>query len=107
MGALTKGDRMPTFTPGPSVLEGPAGGGPLFFRYKLPRGTSVVQRQDGSFYSTRYPSAQELDDAKAHWLGGYTYDIDAVTAGLLIAAGFSGVNTGDQYLDAYTDGYGQ
>ena len=28
----------------PTVAEGPAGGGPLFFRYKLTRANSVLQR---------------------------------------------------------------
>lgn len=94
---------MPTFTPPPTNPEAPAGEGRLFVRYGLNRGVTVVQRLDGTFYSTRFPSAQELDDAKRHWLGGYTYDIDSTTAAQLVAAGFT--VTQDTYRAGYEDGY--
>jgi hypothetical protein len=47
----------------PTVEEGPAGGGALFYRYKLTRANSVLQRTDGSYYSVRTPSVDETQSA--------------------------------------------
>jgi hypothetical protein len=46
------------FTP-PTVDETPAGGPPLFDRYKLARGISVL-RTNGVYSSFRYPSQTQV-----------------------------------------------
>lgn len=77
---------MPTFTP-PTVDEGPAGLGRLFYRYKLTRGETVIQT-GGTFSTVRYPAMEDLAAADAYWIGGHSYDIDQATADALTAAGY-------------------
>lgn len=73
----------------PTVEEGPAGGGRLFYRYKLTRGITVIQREDGSFYQTRYPDNEtELLVARKVYLGGHVYRLSAEEVTLLTEAGY-------------------
>lgn len=76
---------MPTFTT-PTVLEGPAGGGPLFSRYRLPRGISVLVT--GSVVEqTRFPSIEECQAADRVYLGGSVYEVSDSEAAVLTAGG--------------------
>ena len=77
---------MPTFIP-PTVEEGPAGGGPLFGRYKLTKGVSVLVENGGAVRLVRYPSLDEILAAEAHYLGGNEYQITAAEAAILQAGG--------------------
>ena len=73
----------------PVVMEGPAGGGPLFSRYKLPRGVSLLVGQDNSVISVRYPSEYQLADARVAYIGGHEYVIDDAEAQILTDAGYA------------------
>lgn len=75
------------FTP-PTVEEGPAGGGALFYRYKLDRANSVLQRTDGSYYSVRTPSVDETQSAAYYYPGGHATLISTTERTSLIAAGY-------------------
>ncbi len=73
----------------PTVEEGPAGGGPLFFRYKLPRANTIIQKTDGSYISIRTPSVQETqENVKFVYLGGHKTLISEQERLDLIAAGY-------------------
>ena len=74
------------FTP-PTVDETPAGGGPLFERYKLTRGISVL-RLNGVYSSFRYPSQVQTDQATEFYLGGTKTLITQDTADQLTAQGY-------------------
>ncbi len=76
-----------TFTP-PTVEEGPVAEGPLFSRYKLRRGISVVKWPDGSYSSVRYPAQTDLESALAVYLGGHVYALNATEVSELTAAGY-------------------
>jgi hypothetical protein len=72
----------------PTVEEGPAGGGALFYRYKLTRANSVLQRTDGSYYSVRTPSVDETQSALYYYPGGHKNLISDAERTSLIAAGY-------------------
>ena len=72
----------------PTVAEGPAGGGALFYRYKLTRANSVLQRTDGSYYSVRTPSVEETQSALYYYPGGHKNLISESERTSLIAAGY-------------------
>jgi hypothetical protein len=73
----------------PTVDEGPAGGGPLFFRYKLPRANTIIQRADGSYISIRTPSVQETqENVRFVYQGGHKTPISEQERLDLIAAGY-------------------
>jgi hypothetical protein len=76
-----------TFTP-PTTDETPMGDGPLFSRYKLARGITVL-RTAGTYSSYRYPSVDEIDAAQEVYLGGHIYTVDATTAAALTSAGYA------------------
>jgi hypothetical protein len=76
------------FTP-PTVEEGPAGGGPLFYRYPLTRADAVIQRSDGTYFSTRTPSVEETQENVLYvYLGGHKTPISNSERTSLIAAGY-------------------
>jgi hypothetical protein len=75
------------FTP-PTVGEGPAGLGALFYRYKLTRANSILQRTDGSYYSIRTPSVDETQSALYYYPGGHKNLISESERTSLIAAGY-------------------
>jgi len=68
---------------------------PLFIRYKLSRGVTVLEGPPGSFREVRFPTQDELREAVAYWVGGYQYDVSDEKKAQLIAAG---VATEDQFL---------
>ena len=72
----------------PTVSEGPAGDGPLFERFRLTRGVSVI-KVDGEYYELRNPSSEEVAEAEAFYLGGITYDVTAAEKADLEAAGYT------------------
>ena len=72
----------------PTIGEGPAGEGPLFSRFRLTRGVSVI-KIDGEYYEVRNPSSEEIEEAEAFYLGGMTYDVSAGEKAGLEAAGYT------------------
>ena len=76
---------MPIFRP-PTVEEGPAGGGRLFYRYKITRGESIVK--NGATYTrVRTPSLDEFLDADFVYQGGHEYEVTEGEKSALLAAG--------------------
>lgn len=78
---------MPTFNP-PTIDEGPVADGPLFSRYKLRRGITVIKNQDDSYSSVRFPWLGDLEAAKEVYLGGHVYFVTSEEATALTAAGY-------------------
>jgi predicted small secreted protein len=73
----------------PTVEEGPAGGGPLFFRYRLNKANTIIQRTDGSYISIRTPSVQETqENVRFVYQGGHKTPISNAERTDLIAAGY-------------------
>jgi len=72
----------------PSEDEGPAGGGPLFFRYKIARGITVLKNA-GAYTETRYPTNDDLLEAEKFYLGGHRTEIDQEEYNDLTSAGYS------------------
>lgn len=72
----------------PTISEGPAGEGRLFSRYRLVRGVSVL-KIDGQYYETRNPSSEDVRDAQAAYIGGYSYEVSAGERAALQAAGYT------------------
>jgi len=71
----------------PTVKEGPAGFGRLFYRYKIDRndsllvyGTAVVRQ--------RTPSVLESQEADYFYLGGHEYYLSQAEYDILTAAGY-------------------
>jgi hypothetical protein len=85
---------LPTFKP-PTVDEGPAGGGPLFYRYKISRGDSILETS-GTYTRVRTPSLDEYLEADIVYLGGHEYEVSEETKTELLNAGI-GV-TEDNFL---------
>lgn len=79
---------MPIFQP-PTVEEGPAGGGPLFGRYKLTRGVTVLKNA-GVYTEHRYPSQAQVDAADIAYIGGYRHVVSDTEATALTNAGYGG-----------------
>lgn len=72
----------------PTVSEGPAGEGPLFERYRLVRGVSVL-KSGGVYTEVRFPSHEEVEAADIAYIGGYSYEVDATEKAALEAAGYT------------------
>lgn len=72
----------------PTISEGPAGEGPLFGRYRLVRGISVL-KNNGVYTEVRYPSSEEVEAADVAYIGGYTYEVSSTERADLIAAGYT------------------
>lgn len=72
----------------PTISEGPAGEGPLFERFRLVRGISVL-KIDGIYYEVRYPSSEEVEASDVAYIGGYSYEVDAAEKASLEAAGYT------------------
>jgi hypothetical protein len=71
----------------PTEEYGPAGGGRLFIRYRLTRGMSL-QRNNGVWSVTTFPTEDVIAAADVFYLGGREYVIDLTTYNELIAQGF-------------------
>lgn len=81
---------MPSFTP-PTQQQGVRTGDPLFDRYTVPVGLSVV-RVDGAFITQPFPWLGDIADLTegVDWFqGGRTYIISDDTAAELTAAGYT------------------
>ena len=74
------------FTP-PTVEEGPLGGGPLFGRYRLARGITVM-RNNGVWSEQRFVTQEDELAADVCYRGGYKYPLTDVARADLIAAGY-------------------
>jgi len=75
-----------TFKP-PTVNEGPAGFGILFWRYKIARANSILV--NGSVVtSIRTPAVQDTQSADYCYLGGHEYIITQPEYDILYAAGY-------------------
>lgn len=72
----------------PTISEGPLGTGPLFSRYRLPRGISVL-KIDNVYYEMRVPSEEDVADASNVYIGGYSYEVNASEKTALEAAGYT------------------
>jgi len=72
----------------PTVSEGPLAEGPLFSRYRLTKGVSVI-KVDGEYYELREPSSEEVEAAEAFYLGGITYEVSLEEKTSLEAAGYT------------------
>lgn len=83
---------MPTFTP-PTVDETPAGFGPLFYRFRIARGITVL-KTGGVYTQHRYPADTDLAAADVVYLGGHPYPVDFAEADALTAAGYGAYVTG-------------
>lgn len=71
-----------------TVQETPAGRNILHIRYGIDRGISIIKRQDGTYYETRYPAQVELEQALKYYLGGYRHLLTPDEAADLTAHGF-------------------
>jgi hypothetical protein len=72
----------------PTISEGPAGEGRLFERFRLTRGITVL-KIDGLYYEVRWPSSEEVEAAEVAYIGGYSYEVDAIEKASLEAAGYT------------------
>lgn len=72
----------------PTISEGPLGEGRLFGRYRLTRGITVL-KIDGEYYELRTPSSEEVEEADAAYIGGYSYEVSATEKASLEAAGYT------------------
>lgn len=67
----------------PTVDEGPAGFGPLFSRFKLTRGISIVKLA-GVYSQVRYLESDLLSSYDEYYQGGGNYTVtDAVRTALI------------------------
>lgn len=71
----------------PTVDEGPAGGGWLFWRYTLKRGLTVY-KIGNQWYEEQYPWQDDLDAASVVYLGGHEYNVTEAEKDDLEAAGY-------------------
>jgi hypothetical protein len=71
----------------PTIDEGPAGGGWLFWRYTLKRGITVY-KIDNQWYEEQYPWQDDLDQASVVYLGGHEYEVTEAEKDDLEAAGY-------------------
>jgi hypothetical protein len=71
----------------PTVKEGPAAEGRLFYFYKLDRGVTIVLKPTGGYAQIRYPVDGDLDSYPAVYRGGSRYEVDDTTKAALIAGG--------------------
>jgi hypothetical protein len=71
----------------PYVEEGPAGLGPLFSRYRLRKGVSVL-KISGEFYEMRYPTNDDILTADVFYMGGQEHIVTNDAAEELINAGY-------------------
>lgn len=80
----------------PTVDETPLAWDRFLVRVSMARGITILENGDGTFYTKRYPSLDELLGVSRYWMGGHKHDIDANTAAALTAAGFG------QYITTIT-----
>ena len=69
----------------PTVKEGPAGEGRLFYFYKIDRAISIVMQPNGVWKQMRYLVDDDFDTYPIAYRGGYKYEVDDATKASLIA----------------------
>jgi hypothetical protein len=72
----------------PTVEEGPAGFGRLFWRYRIARGNSILV-YGTTIRSERTPGVDETQAADYCYLGGHEYVITPVERTILINGGYA------------------
>jgi hypothetical protein len=72
----------------PTVIQGPAGGHWLFWRYSLARGITVY-KIGNTYYEEQYPSQDDLDEASVVYLGGHEHYVTAAQKTDLESAGYT------------------
>lgn len=72
----------------PTVEEGPAGFGRLFWRYRITRADSVLVFGQATV-QVRTPAVQDTIDADYCYLGGHEYIITQTEKDILVANGYS------------------
>ena len=71
----------------PTVEEGPAGFGRLFWRYRINRANSVLI-YGLTTVSVRTPAVQDTEDADYCYLGGHEYILSQDEYDILVANGY-------------------
>jgi hypothetical protein len=71
----------------PTVEEGPAGFGRLFWRYRINRADTVLV-YGTTTVSLRTPGVDQTQDADYCYLGGHEYILSPVEYNILVANGF-------------------
>ena len=71
----------------PTVKEGPAGFGRLFYRYKIDRNDSLLV-YGTAVVRLRTPSILEINEARYAYVGGHEYYLSQVEYDILTAAGY-------------------
>jgi hypothetical protein len=69
----------------PTVEEGPAGEGRLFYFYKIDRAVSIVMQTNGTWKQVRYLVDSDFDTYPIAFRGGYEHTVDDATKASLIA----------------------
>jgi hypothetical protein len=89
----------------PTVDEAPIGIGPLFSRYGMPRGVSLLVTGN-TVVEQRWPDQDQIAAADVTYLGGHEYVITDAAAQILIDAGYADcVEATDRYVDTYEEKY--
>lgn len=101
---------MPSFTP-PTRFQPLSGTDPLFGRYRLSVGLSVVKKA-GHYMTTPYPWLGEiasLEEGRDWFQGGRTYTVTSAVAAQLTADGFTVDDTpgGDDETPTDPLGFGE
>lgn len=90
----------------PSVKEPPAGMPPLFNRYGLLRGISLLVSWEDTVAQVRYPTEDQLAVSRIAYIGGHEYLVEDDEAQVLIDAGYGDcLYVQDRYVDEYVDVY--
>lgn len=79
----------------PTVEEGPAAEDGLFVRFRIPRGISLLLRQDGTYLLTRYPWQGDVNASLRAYLGGHVYELTPEEVTSLTDAGYGEYITED------------
>lgn len=69
----------------PYVEEGPTGDHRLFYFFKLRQALSVV-KSGGAYYTTRFPSEDDIPTYQEFYLGGHEHVVNDATKAALIAS---------------------
>jgi len=64
------------------------GDGPLFGRFKIRRGMSILKNMDGSYSTVRFPALTDIEAAAAVYMGGHEYPLTSQEVTDLTAAGY-------------------
>lgn len=79
----------------PTVYEAPMGDGPLFSRYKIRRGMSILKNLDGSYSTVRFPAQTDIEASAGVYMGGHEYPLSGQEVTDLTAAGYGAYITNE------------